>query len=297
MAASSLLPTAGAMAPGALMFAGAAPMMLPSAPTDVRIAGVLLSAAALILLDLQSGGKLGDTKKIVNAMRKIPGFKDADEDTIIGSLFVAATTAMGIGGIVETAGQPNGMPGGIKVACEFVYMGGSLLSFKEVQKAILKKLGVITVDEHGVERTHENAGVIVRLVQQLTCLVGAGLLTGYGSQIDFKPASDAAMFTGYMFMLSNGVAISQLAMSKPFTGEMLTEMEKLAKDMGKLKPEEVPSEVLLKRMQKAFERFQKEGRIAPHPEGVSLPTLSPADLAAALGPVLARINAETALRR
>ncbi len=72
--------------PAIAMAAGTGTMIMPGAPEHVRYGGTCLLAIAMILADLQNGKKLGYTDKIVKAFRKIPGMKNADEGTVLGTL-------------------------------------------------------------------------------------------------------------------------------------------------------------------------------------------------------------------
>ncbi|MFO0388202.1 MAG: hypothetical protein ACK502_00575 [Alphaproteobacteria bacterium] len=199
-----------ATTPAVIMAAGTVPMISSNAPEHVRYGGICLAAIAAIIADLKNGKKLGYTDKIVSAVRTIPGMKDADEGTVLGTLCIGASAFLGGGAALNIAETGNAWPEGLKLAYNALnYPLAATCDFRTTRQIIERFLGKEFTfrfkDADGKIQTTTPIPT-VPLLQQAALFNGAMGITTYGTALGVG----AIQYTGIMFMLSNGLSIAQL---------------------------------------------------------------------------------------
>lgn len=207
---SDFLPGMRKAIPAIVMAAGCGTFFSPDTPKEVKAGGACLLAVAMILVDLQSGKKLGYTDKIVGALRKVPGLQNASEGEILGCLTLGASCFLGGGTAVNMYQSGEMHPGWINQAYNYIsYPLGAAFDIGRTRRFLESKLGTelsfTYKDENGNTQKTEPIST-TRLLQQIAYLSGAVGVGAFGYQLD----NAGIEFTGVMFALSNGMGIAGL---------------------------------------------------------------------------------------
>lgn len=221
-----MLPDFRHAVPAIVMAAGCAPFFSAETPESIKAGGACLLGVAMILVDLQSGKKLGYTDKIVGAMRKIPGLQEASEGEVLGFLTLGASVLLGGTTAAGMMQSGSAHPGWINLTYNAVaYPLGAAFGMSRTQRFLESRLGkelsFTYTDKDGAQRKTAPISTS-RLLQQVAYLSGAAGVTSFGVALDHAGIE----FTGLMFALSNGLSIAGL------TGEPVKEV--VAAKMGAL---------------------------------------------------------------
>jgi hypothetical protein len=245
--------------PAIVMLAGAAGMIAPGAPGDVREGGACLLAVAMILADLQSGRKLGYTDKILSAVRKAPGLEKVDEGTLLGLFTMGASAILATAGIKEMVQHGHALSGGIKAGINMTcYPGAAAASFQGSREWLEGKLGRQMVFEYrDVQgKLRKTAPVsTIDLLQQCSLLLGGTGVFSYGVATDLAGVE----VIGLLFAASNLMNIATL--TSPPLKEAAAEKLLRLKRMLEATPEEATAEQHRAKLREQWEELR--GQLAP----------------------------------
>jgi|GEM_PF-6969461 len=269
------LPGLGKAIPAIVMAAGCTTFFTDSnTPDAVKAGGACLLGVAMILVDLQSGKKLGYTDKIVSAIRAVPGLEKASEGEIMGCLTLGASVFLGGNTAMHMASSGEAHPGWINLAYNGIaYPLGAAFDIGRSRRYLESKLGTeLRFSYRDAEGNTQKTEPIstTRLLQQIAYLSGAAGVGAFGLALD-NPGIE---FTGAMFALSNGLSIAGLT-KEPIKEVAAAKMDALKLSLEKAMSDSTGAELESKDAEKHAEELRKqwEDARAAYTEGKPVETV------------------------